>query len=98
MESKLTNAQMVEHKVEKWLSKVTPSPFCDNALSDNQKISKITKHMTKIMETLGLDLTDDSLADTPKRIAKMYVLELFSGLKHSRFPKITCIENKMKCD
>lgn len=87
-----------KQQVEKWLSKVTPTPFKDNKLSDKMKISRITKHMTSIMKTLGLDLTDDSLRDTPKRIAKMYVTELFSGLKSDTFPKITCIENKMKCD
>ncbi|MEN8779301.1 MAG: GTP cyclohydrolase I FolE, partial [Glaciecola sp.] len=46
----------------------------------------------------GLDLTDDSLCDTPKRIAKMYVNEIFSGLDYTKFPKITQIENKMKID
>ena len=50
------------------------------------------------METLGLDLTDDSLAETPHRIAKMYVNEIFSGLDYSTFPKVTVIENKMKVD
>jgi GTP cyclohydrolase I len=47
------------------------------------------------MNTLGLDLTDDSLEETPHRIAKMYVDEIFSGLDYSQFPKITVIDNKM---
>jgi GTP cyclohydrolase I len=48
------------------------------------------------METLGLDLSDDSLSETPLRIAKMYVDEIFSGLDYRKFPKITQIENKMQ--
>ncbi len=50
------------------------------------------------MRTLGLDLSDDSLADTPRRIAKMYVREIFSGLDYRQFPKITVVENKMQVD
>ena len=51
----------------------------------------ITGHMTEIMQLLNLDLSDDSLMETPHRIAKMYVDEIFSGLDYSRFPKITRI-------
>lgn len=54
--------------------------------------------MREILELLSLDLTDDSLVETPHRIAKMYVDEVFSGLDYANFPKITVIENKMKCD
>ena len=54
--------------------------------------------MTSIMNLLGLDLADDSLAETPHRIAKMYVDELFSGLDYASFPKITLIDNKMGTD
>ncbi len=50
------------------------------------------------MENLGLDLSDDSLHDTPNRIAKMYVNEIFSGLDYRAFPKITQIQNKMSID
>ncbi|EOX4124177.1 GTP cyclohydrolase I FolE, partial [Vibrio cholerae] len=53
-------------------------------------------HMREILNLLGLDLTDDSLEETPQRIAKMYVDEIFSGLDYANFPKITVIENKMK--
>ncbi len=58
----------------------------------------IAGHMTEIMQLLNLDLTDDSLVETPRRIAKMYVDEIFSGLDYARFPKITVIENKMQVD
>lgn len=64
----------------------------------DEKRTKIQNHMTEIMKLLNLDLTDDSLAETPLRVAKMYVDELFSGLDYENFPKITLIENKMQFD
>lgn len=63
-------------------------------LSDNEKINKIESHFREIMETLGLDLTDDSLNGTPHRVAKMYVEEIFSGLSPANKPKIALFENK----
>lgn len=72
------------------------TPIFDNGLSEVEKRTKIANSMQDIMHTLGLDLSDDSLADTPNRIAKMYVNELFSGLDYGTFPKITAIENKMQ--
>ncbi len=59
------------------------------------KIDTIVPHFQAIMETLGLDLGDDSLEDTPNRVAKMYVNEIFWGLDYNKFPKCTAIENKM---
>lgn len=53
--------------------------------------------MREILTLLELDLADDSLEETPRRIAKMYVDEVFSGLDYKNFPKITVIENKMSC-
>jgi GTP cyclohydrolase I len=64
-------------------------------LTDEQKLEKIAGHFTEIMSTLGLDLNDDSLRDTPRRVAKMYVREMFSGLNPSTFPTLTSIENKL---
>lgn len=62
--------------------------------TDNQKIKEISIHFEKIMEILGLDLTDDSLKGTPYRVAKMYVQEIFSGLNPENKPKIALFENK----
>ena len=59
---------------------------------------KIQAHFDEIMKILGLDMTDDSLKDTPRRVAKMYVNEIFSGLETNNFPKITVIENSMQYD
>ncbi len=84
--------------VKELLESVTPTPLIENGLSDDQKIEIITGHFEKILNTLGLDLKNDSLKESPKRIAKMYVKELFKGLKLENFPKITVIENEMKYD
>jgi GTP cyclohydrolase IA len=67
-------------------------------LSDKEKIKKISHHFREIMETLGLDLTDDSLRGTPNRVAKMYVEEIFRGLNPLNKPKIALFENKYKYD
>src|SRR5690606_1779097 len=62
-------------------------------LSDDQKIKKIQHLFGEIMTTLGLDLTDDSLKDTPLRVAKMYVKESFSGLNVQNKPAISLFKN-----
>lgn len=63
-------------------------------MNDDEKIAQIEYHFRHIMETLGLDLTDDSLKGTPKRVAKMYVKEIFSGLDPKNMPSIALFENK----
>jgi GTP cyclohydrolase I len=80
------------------LSRVTPTPMIDNGLSDGEKILKLTELFTEVLETLGMDLTNDSLRDSPGRIARMYVYEIFRGLNIDNFPKITAIENEMSYD
>lgn len=84
--------------VESILAHVRPTPMVDNHLSDEQKIEKIEGLLEEILQTLGLDLSDDSLSETSKRVAKMYVKEVFSGLNPDNFPKITTIDNKMNYD
>ncbi|MBT8072411.1 MAG: GTP cyclohydrolase I FolE [Xanthomonadales bacterium] len=81
---------LIEHGLE--------TPMIDTGLSPEQKYERIRKLMADVVETLGLDLTDDSLAETPHRIAKMYVHEIFSGLNYQHFPKLSLIENKMGAD
>ena len=65
-------------------------------LDDELKIELIEKNFKEIMHILGLDLNDESLKDTPKRVAKMYVKEVFSGLNPENKPKLTLFENKFK--
>ncbi|WP_392566584.1 GTP cyclohydrolase I FolE [Utexia brackfieldae] len=67
-------------------------------LTMHERKEKIKQHFTEIMQLMELDLSDDSLCETPHRIAKMYVDEIFSGLNYENFPKITLIENKMQFD
>lgn len=71
------------------------TPTIPNNLSDKEKISSIEKSFRTIMESLGLDLSDDSLRDTPQRVATMFVNEIYWGLRPENFPKVTAIENKM---
>ena len=65
-------------------------------ISDKEKKNIIESHFRAIMETLGLDLTDDSLSGTPHRVAKMYIDEIFYGLNPKNKPKVALFENKYK--
>ena len=72
------------------------TPMRDDAfvLNDSEKIEIIRDDVKHIMETLGLDLNDDSLNGTPQRVAKMFVKEIFSGLNPEKKPKASTFENK----
>jgi GTP cyclohydrolase I len=74
------------------------TPLRDDAfvLSDEEKIDKIEKSVKDILDTLGMDLTDDSLKGTPKRVAKAYVREIFGGLNPENKPKLSTFENNYK--
>lgn len=74
------------------------TPLRENAfdISDNEKIKLIEKDVANILDTLGMDLTDDSLKGTPKRVAKMFVNEIFSGLNPKNMPNPSTFENKYK--
>ena len=86
--------QVHEYLVKKGVE----TPTIDNGLSRTDKIEIIERKFKDIMEALGLDLTDDSLEETPKRVAKMYVGEIFWGLDYEAFPKCTTVANKMGYD
>ncbi|AGW86317.1 GTP cyclohydrolase 1 [Blattabacterium sp. (Nauphoeta cinerea)] len=64
--------------------------------SDENKIERIEKHFFQIMKILGLDMNDDSLRKTPKRVAKMFIQEIFSGLNSKNIPNFSIFENKYK--
>lgn len=74
------------------------TPMIEVDPEDSQRLTKIQQHFKGILEALGMDLADDSLKDTPKRIAKMYLSEVFWGLDYENFPKATVIDNKMQVD
>ncbi len=81
---------------KKKLERIFPLPILEEVvgITDNEKIKIIQFHFSKIMETMGLDLSDNSLSHTPYRVAKMYVNEIFSGLKPENKPVISLFENK----
>ena len=74
----------------------TPFEIKSNLLSTSEKISSIEHHFREIMLTLGLDMDDDSLKDTPMRVAKMFVNEAFMGLNPLNEPSVTLFKNKFK--
>jgi GTP cyclohydrolase I len=77
-----------------------PSPIMKkgSGLTEDEKIHLIAHHFREIMEILGLDLNDDSLKQTPYRIGKMYVQEVFSGLDESNFPDISFFKDEAQHD
>lgn len=76
------------------------NPLRDGAfdLSEDEKIAQIETHFAEIINILGLDLQDDSIKGTPKRVAKMFVKEIFTGLNPANKPAITLFENKYGYD
>ena len=71
------------------------TPVKKRNLDRKEQIDIIEGNFAEIMRALGLDLSDDSLMETPKRVAKMYVNEIFWGLDYDAFPKCTTVNNKM---
>ncbi|MCE2570109.1 GTP cyclohydrolase I FolE [Motilimonas eburnea] len=94
--SSINHAAMVVR--DALISRGLETPLVETGLTNDDKKRQIEQHFNAIMNLMGLDLSDDSLAETPHRIAKMYIDEIFSGLDYRSFPKITVIENKMKVD
>lgn len=98
MNSKYPALMNLEDNDEQIGNAVLETPLRTDAfkIDDDLKIELIEKNFKEIMNVLGLDLEDDSLKDTPKRVAKMYVKEFFSGLNPDNKPSITLFENKYK--
>jgi len=94
-----TDGNLGEKIHQHLLSLGLETPTTDLLYVDNKdKILQIENHMAEIYKIIGMDLTDDSLMETPKRIAKMMVLETNWGLLPENFPKNTTIKNKMQVD
>ncbi|PAM95539.1 GTP cyclohydrolase I FolE [Flavobacterium sp. IR1] len=91
---------------EDFLDEIGDNHFSSNAknpvredafdLSDDEKIEKIKKDVESILQTLGMDLTDDSIKGTPNRVAKMFVKEIFGGLNPAKQPKASTFDNNYK--
>ena len=84
-----------DHFVSSWETPLREDAF---EVDDETKIQKIEEHFREIMNILGLDLTDDSLQGTPRRVAKMYVKEVFSGLNPKNRPTPRLFENRYNYD
>jgi GTP cyclohydrolase I len=76
-------------------NKGVETPRIKDQISPAAKVDVIEKNFKEILTVMGLDLTDDSLKDTPRRVATMFINEMYWGLDPQNFPKITAVENKM---
>lgn len=94
-----SDSNLGQFVAEHLLSCGVETPMTHNVrTSSGRKTFVIEEKFRDIMVALGLDLSDDSLCDTPRRVAKMYVNEIFWGLNYDNFPKCTTVENKMRYD
>ncbi len=98
MNNNLSLAEIEDILGEQHIGTSYDTPLRDDAfdLGDAEKIRIITHHFREIMNTLGLDLADDSLNGTPCRVAKMYVQEIFRGLDPKNKPEIALFDNKYR--
>lgn len=90
--------EMIDEIGDNHISTSAKTPLREDAfkLSDEEKIESIQKNVAKILHTLGMDMTDDSLKGTPLRVAKMYVKEIFNGLHPDTKPKLSTFDNNYK--
>jgi GTP cyclohydrolase I len=95
---KANGADLIDVIGDEHIATSMDTPMREDAflLTDEEKKEKIARHFAAIMETMGLDLTDDSLRGTPQRVAKMYVEEVFSGLDPKNKPAVALFENKYR--
>ena len=78
------------------VAKGIETPMIDPTQCKDERRVAIASHMREVMKLIGLDLRDDSLEETPNRLAKMFIDEIFSGMDYANFPKMTKIKNQMK--
>ena len=85
-----------DYDADDHFSATVETPIREDAfdLSDKEKMVRIEKDDANILDTLGMDMTDDSLRGTPRRVAKMFVQEIFGGLNPKNLPKLSTFENK----
>lgn len=94
----INNEDFLDETGDNHFSSNAQNPLRQDAfdLSDDEKIEQIKKDVENILQTLGMDLTDDSIKGTPNRVAKMFVKEIFGGLNPSKKPKASTFENNYK--
>ena len=90
--------EMIDEIGDNHASSSAKTPLREDAftLTDEEKIQSIQKDFSNILYTLGMDMTDDSLKGTPRRVAKMFVNEIFGGLHPENKPKLSTFENNYK--
>jgi GTP cyclohydrolase I len=95
-----TNNEFIDQIGDDHIATSAKTPLRNDAfnISEDQKIKAIEKDIYNIMHTLGMDMTDDSLKGTPKRVAKSFVKEIFSGLNPNNKPKMSTFDNNYKYD
>lgn len=89
------NPELGQQVHEHLLSLGLETPMIEQKLSKQEQIDIIAASTRTMLEALGLDLTDDSLIDTPNRVGKMWVNDFMWGLDYNNFPKCTTVDNKM---
>jgi len=94
----INNEDFLDEIGDNHFSSNAKNPLREDAfdLTDDEKIEKIKKDVENILQTLGMDLTDDSIKGTPNRVAKMFVKEIFGGLNPSKQPKASTFDNNYK--
>lgn len=94
----IEDIQKIEEIGDNHIASSAKTPLRKDAfdVSDEEKIKQISNSVKDILETLGMDLTDDSLKGTPLRVAKAYVKELFGGLNPKNMPKLSTFDNNYK--
>ena len=93
------NSEIMEDEIgDNHIATTATTPLRDDAfeVSDTDKMLAIEENMAQILHTLGMDLTDDSIKGTPRRVAKMFVQEIFSGLNPKNMPKASTFDNNYK--
>ena len=93
-----TLEEQFEERGDDHVGSASDTPLRKDAfiLDDDEKIERIEANVREILLTLGMDLDDDSLKGTPKRVAKMFVKEIFGGLRPDKKPSASTFENKYK--
>ena len=94
----INNEEILDEIGDNHFSNNAQNPLREDAfeLSDDEKIERIKKDVENILQTLGMDLTDDSIKGTPNRVAKMFVKEIFGGLNPAKKPKASTFDNNYK--
>ncbi|MFD1603153.1 GTP cyclohydrolase I FolE [Flavobacterium artemisiae] len=94
----INNEEFLDEIGDNHFSSNAKNPLREDAfaLTDEEKIEKIKKDVENILQTLGMDLTDDSIKGTPNRVAKMFVKEIFGGLNPAKQPKASTFDNNYK--